>query len=121
MTRAHRGPHFLGHREDWLVPLVCARQGKDSCALSFFVGHLVLLRIGIPVAQKWGRVCGWVSLASIALVFPVASFLCRRNSIRWVSASNTSHGAWRRRALRCTARLHCARRLLNGARRWPPT
>jgi len=40
MTRAHRGPHFLGHREDWLVPLGCARQGKDSRALSCFVGHL---------------------------------------------------------------------------------
>src|SRR5258708_1234272 len=81
---------------------------------------LVLESIGIPFAQKRGRGPGWIRLAVIALVSRVASFLYRRSSIRWVYASTTSHGASRRRAPRCTAKLHCARRPLSAVRRGRP-
>ncbi len=30
------------HRENWLAPLRCSRQGKDSCELSFPAGHSTL-------------------------------------------------------------------------------
>jgi hypothetical protein len=72
---------FLSHWEEWVVPLGCARRGTESCELGFIASHLSLVpvKIGIPVAQKRGGVCGWASLTSIALVFTGASFLYRRN------------------------------------------
>jgi hypothetical protein len=39
MAKTLGGP-LSSHWEDWLVPLGCARQGKDSCELNLFVGHL---------------------------------------------------------------------------------